>query len=95
VPRKENRFVKLRTAVGFSAAEMADLFGVNQTTWYRWEASGDETKIDPLHRKILEYMTMRLGGRPVMSIQDVRQQLAVGGTLRGLAALLQPLLERA
>ncbi len=94
---KKNDARTVREAFKLNPTEMAELMGVNYTTWYRWEQSGTATA-DPLHQKLLAFMMHSLKEMSETDrlwwIDYTKTSLQLGGTLRGLAALLSPLVEK-
>lgn len=85
---------ELRSFLGMTTSQLAQLCGVHTASVYRWEAAGiREPRIDPMQRAILfalfaecqrrrDRQSQRGFGRAVL------QGLLVGGTLLGLAILL-------
>ncbi len=91
--RRSNSSAKsVREAFGFNQTEMSDLMGVNFTTWYRWEQS-EASPMDPFHQKLIAYTAHTLAemdeGQREAWIKSIKTNLSIGGTLRGLAALLE------
>jgi predicted transcriptional regulator len=77
----------MRTILGLSVRDFAELFSVATRTVYRGEATDDEVQQIPLlHRRLLtvlaEQVTLDLASR-------IRMAIAMSGGLRGILLILQ------
>jgi hypothetical protein len=88
---------RIRLALGMSLPQFSQLLGVHPTTAYRWEGSGPHVvRLDPLHAGLLTHLSRQLAARSSAARTDWAKQIVegvvVGGTLVGLAVLLNELL---
>lgn len=85
----------LRTTLGLSPNHLAELLGVHLTTVYRWEKANDlQVRLEPLqHRLLMEMQTRVQRRQPKDFGQQLIEGLLLGGTLLGLACLLEELTE--
>ncbi len=86
--------IKLRERMRFDIHEFALLNGVHYTTAHRWEIAGKaHVKLDPLHRLILTHAFRRFpaGDMDAQLAQRIRDAVVIGGTLAGLAVLVEDL----
>lgn len=82
----------IRTTIGFSKSQFAQLLGVHVSTVYRWETAVGECKIDPLQLQILTVTRERLAGLKASAreglVERLERGLLVGGSLFALGVLL-------
>lgn len=85
----------LRSKLGLSIQNLANLVGVHPTTVYRWETQGDaEIRLEPLQHGLLVRLQHQANLREPKSFgQQLVEGLVVGGTLVGLALLLADLVD--
>lgn len=89
---------KMRGALGMNYAEFAELVGVSTSTIYRWERGGFGRRAKghrwtALFELVLLAIQNRVdgeGSRVIMLGRELRHALRIGGTLHGLAVLLEP-----
>lgn len=85
----------LRAKMALNHTQFAMLNGVHHTTACRWESTPLEVvKFDPMHQLILEHALKRFkkaGPDRESLARRIGQALIAGGTLAGLAVLLDDL----
>ena len=99
LPGNEIRHV--RKTLGLTVAQFAIVLGVHASSVHRWEAAGpDAVPVDGLAANVLTALRQRVQAGPeaVCAARDtgtrVAEALLIGGTLVGLAVLLEFLVDR-
>lgn len=89
--------VRLRQELGMSVTLFAELLGVHRASVYRWERAGGELLVlDPLPERLLLRLQQTVEQRPTNGARrawrdGLRKAVLTGGTLQGLALLLDGL----
>lgn len=84
---------RLRERIGLTAQQFADIFGVHQSTVYRWESAARSlVEIEPLQEKLLLCLGDITRGRTDAELSALYGSLEIalrlGGPLRAIYELL-------